>query len=150
MSNMKYDITEIYDVLRARKENAYVCADIRHLKPINDEIGIKAGDAVILETMRRLEETCNDDDLFMRVGGDEFVIVTNSKDMAHAEDIVLKVGSNHESINVDGIDVPVETHIGAFIGLPEKLSADVVFDEIAKKMKLIHMEEIKKYNESIK
>ena len=140
MSGVKFDITEIYDVLHARRENAYVCADIRHLKPINDEIGIKAGDAVILETMRRIEEACNEDDLFLRIGGDEFVVFTNSRDMAHAEDIVRKVGSNHDSINVDGRDIPVETHIGAFIGLPEKFNADVVFDELARKMKLIHEE----------
>ena len=138
MGGMKFDLTELYDVMRERKDNAYVCADIWHLKPINDNISIKAGDAVILETMRRLEAACNEDDIFLRIGGDEFVIFTNSKDMTHAEDIVMKVGSNHDSINVDGRDIPVEVHIGAFIGLPEKLSADVVFDEIAERMKLIH------------
>ena len=53
--------------------------------------------------------------------------------MSHAEDIVMKVGNNHDSINVDGRDIPVEIHIGAFVGLPEKLSADAVFDEIAEK-----------------
>lgn len=138
MGGMKFDLTEIYDVMRDRKDNAYVCADIWHLKPINDNISIKAGDAVILETMKRLEAACNEDDVFMRVGGDEFVIFTNSKDMSHAEDIVMKVGNNRDSINVDGRDIPVEIHIGAFIGLPDKLSADAVFDEIAEKMKIIH------------
>ena len=31
MSGTKYDLTELYDVLRERKDNAYVCADIKHL-----------------------------------------------------------------------------------------------------------------------
>lgn len=138
MSGMKYDIAELYDVLRDRRDKAYVCADIKYLMWINEKLGRKAGDAVILETMRRIEAACNDDDIFLRIGGDEFVVFTNSEDKAHAEDIVAQVGNNHDRIHVDGKDIAVETHIGSFVGFPEKISAEVVFYEIAKKMSIIH------------
>ena len=138
MSGTRYDITELYDVLRQRRDFAYVCADIKELMAVNDNYGLKAGDAVILETMRRIEDACNDDDIFLRIGGDEFVVFTGSSDMAHADEIVEKVGSNHGAINVDGKDITVETHVGAFVGLPERISAKNVFDQISENLKEIH------------
>ena len=138
MSGTKYDITELYDVLRERRDNAYVCADVKHLMWINDNLGTKAGDAVILETMKRIEDACNDDDIFLRIGGDEFVVFTGSSDRAHADEIVAKVGDNHDSITVDGKEIIVETLIGAFLGFPDRVSAKNVFDEIAKNIDEIH------------
>jgi AraC family transcriptional regulator len=140
MSGTKYDITELYDVLRERRDCAYVCADVKRLMWVNETFGHKGGDAVILETMKRIEDACNDDDIFLRVGGDEFVIITGSSDMAHANEIVEKVGSNHNSITVDGKEIPVETHVGAFIGMPERINAKNVFDQLFK-----NLDEIIKY-----
>ena len=51
MSGTKYDITELYDVLRERRDCAYVCADVKRLMWVNETFGNKGGDAVILETM---------------------------------------------------------------------------------------------------
>ena len=135
---MKFDLTELYDVLRDRKDMYYVCADIKHLKWINDNLGIKAGDAVILETMRRIDEACEKDDVLIRTGGDEFVVFTNSSESAHAEEIVKKVGENHGSINVDGTEISVEVYVGAFKGFPERVNAESVFRELAEKYMIIH------------
>jgi AraC family transcriptional regulator len=134
MSGSKYDITELYDVLRERRDCAYVCADIKRLMWVNDNFGNKAGDAVIAETMRRIDEACNDDDIFLRIGGDEFVVLTGSSDRAHADEIVEKVGSNHDSITVDGKEITVETHVGVFAGMPERINAKNVFDQLFKNM----------------
>ena len=108
---------------------------------INDNLGTKAGDAVILETMRRIENACNDTDIFLRIGGDEFVVFTDSNDRAHADEIVYEVGNNKGSITVDGKEVAVETHVGAFVGLPEKINAKTAFDQIAKNIEEIHSAE---------
>ena len=138
MSGTKYDITQLFDVLRERKDNAYVCADIKHLMWINDNLGNKAGDAVILEAMKRIEDACNDDDIFLRIGGDEFVVFTGSSDRTHADEIVAQVGDNHDSITVDGKEVTVEVHVGAFVGFTGKINAQNVFNEIAKNIDEIH------------
>lgn len=138
MSRMKYDLTELYDVLKERKDNAYVCADIKHLMWINDNIGHKAGDAAILEAMRRIDAACSDDDIFLRIGGDEFVVFTGSSDPAHAEEIAAKVRDCHDTITVDGKEVTVEVLAGAFVGFPGRVDAKNVFDEISRKIDEVH------------
>ncbi|MBP5417118.1 MAG: helix-turn-helix domain-containing protein [Clostridiales bacterium] len=138
MSRTKYDITELYDVLRQRKDNVYVCADIKHLMWVNDNLGRKAGDAVILETMRRIEEACSEDDIFLRIGGDEFVVFTNSSDRTHADEMVNAIRNDHGKITVDGKEITVETHVGAFVGFPDRISAKNVFNMIAGNIDEIH------------
>ena len=138
MKRIKYDLTELYDVLKARKDNAYVCADIKRLMWINDNYGSKAGDAAILETMKRIDAACNEEDIFLRVGGDEFVVFTNSTDPTHAEEIAAKVRNCHDAITVDGNEITVEIFTGTFVGFPGKVSAQNVFDEIARNIDVIH------------
>ena len=142
MKRIKYDLTELYDVLKKRKDNAYVCADIKHLMWINDNLGHKVGDAAISEAMRRIDAACNEDDVFLRIGGDEFVVFTSSTDSSHAEEIVSKIKDCHDTITADGKEVTVEILAGSFIGFHERISAKNVFDEIAKNIDMIH----KKYN----
>lgn len=126
MVGNKYDLTELYDVLQERKDNAYVCADLERLMWINNNLGRKAGDEALLELMRRVESACGEDDIFMRIGGDEFVVITNSEDIAYANEIVAKVmAKNGEKVSVDGVEFEVRVHIGAFQSFRSK-SANVV------------------------
>lgn len=140
MGRVKYDLTELYDVIQERKNNAYVCADLCRLMWINDNLGKDAGDAALLELMRRVEEACSEEDVFLRIGGDEFVVFTNSQDMAHANEIVQKVSlRNDEKIRCGDKEFPVYVHIGAFRGNFEKhVNANEMFATIAEGIHEIH------------
>jgi diguanylate cyclase (GGDEF)-like protein/PAS domain S-box-containing protein len=61
----------------AREQNMMaVCyLDLDGFKPINDTMGHEAGDRVLIEIAKRIQETIRGGDTVARLGGDEFVIL---------------------------------------------------------------------------
>lgn len=137
---VKYDLTELYNVIQERKNNAFVCADIRELSWVNENLGVEAGDAALLELIKRVEDACSEDDVFLRTGGDEFVVFTNSSDMSHANEIVSKVSArNGEKVKSGEHEFPLFIHIGAFKSNFERhVNANEMFSTITEKMEEIH------------
>lgn len=140
MSGIRYDLTELYNVLQERKNKAYVCADLSHLQWINTNQGREAGDAALLELMKRVEKSCNERDIFLRVGGDEFVVFTDSEKMNHANDIVREVNlQNGQTIQCGNLEISVSIHIGAFKQkFDGHVNATEMFALITDGMKEIH------------
>lgn len=60
---------------RNGSELAVVFFDLDRFKPINDQYGHEAGDAVLVAVARRIRERVRDTDTCGRIGGDEFVIL---------------------------------------------------------------------------
>lgn len=58
--------------------------DIDHFKRINDSRGHQAGDAVIKQLAARIAEALRTEDIFARVGGEEFAVVTRGLDVRGA------------------------------------------------------------------
>ncbi|WP_062099453.1 bifunctional diguanylate cyclase/phosphodiesterase [Caulobacter sp. CCH5-E12] len=54
---------------------AVICIDLDHFKEANDQHGHLAGDALLVETARRLQSTVPAPSFAARLGGDEFIVV---------------------------------------------------------------------------
>ncbi|MBQ7781720.1 MAG: helix-turn-helix domain-containing protein [Lachnospiraceae bacterium] len=101
------DISELYELFKNRKNCYFVCGDIKSLIPIN-EISRKAGDLAILEAMNRMEREAGDEDVVFRIGGDEFVILTDSEDISYAEGICERIKSyNGQSFAYEDRQIPM-------------------------------------------
>jgi diguanylate cyclase (GGDEF)-like protein/PAS domain S-box-containing protein len=83
---------------------AIVYIDLDGFKEINDTFGHGAGDAVLAEVAQRLERIVRADDLVVRIGGDEFVLVVRNV----SEDVSLRIAARV----VDELALPYEVSIG--------------------------------------
>uniref|UniRef100_UPI0005F5921A sensory box/GGDEF family protein n=1 Tax=Caulobacter vibrioides (strain ATCC 19089 / CIP 103742 / CB 15) TaxID=190650 RepID=UPI0005F5921A len=54
---------------------AVICIDLDHFKEANDQHGHLAGDALLVETARRLQSAVQAPSFAARLGGDEFIVV---------------------------------------------------------------------------
>lgn len=80
---------------------AVIVADLDHFKQINDEYGHEVGDFVLQEIAKTLKAFVRSEDLIVRWGGEEFLILLVGTDLAGAqvlaEKIRQKVASMHFS-----------------------------------------------------
>lgn len=99
---------------------AVMVADLDHFKRINDLYGHASGDAVLVETARRLRDNLRGVDLIARIGGEEFLIVMPATPLSEARvaasRLCRKIGGR--GFVVPGADNPitVTVSIGVTIG----------------------------------
>ena len=60
---------------RSGKQPAVISADVNKLKRVNDELGHRAGDALLVEVARRLRSACRPFDVPARLSGDEYAVL---------------------------------------------------------------------------
>jgi diguanylate cyclase (GGDEF)-like protein len=62
--------------------------DLNYFKAINDNLGHAAGDALLVDIARRLQQAARESDTVTRLGGDEFAVVLPGTSAAHALEVV--------------------------------------------------------------
>ena len=90
--------------------------DLDHFKHINDTLGHRAGDALLIESARRLQSVLRAGDTLSRQGGDEFVLLLPGCGNVQAAQVAEKLleASSH-SMLLDGHDVVVTLSVGIAI-----------------------------------
>lgn len=85
---------------KGRLSGGVFLIDIDHFKRVNDSHGHAAGDSVLVEVARRLTSIVREEDLVVRWGGEEFLIVVDGSEAASASPLAQRL--------LDGIaQVPV-------------------------------------------
>ena len=81
--------TALAKALRHNTQLAVLFLDLDHFKSINDSLGHKTGDNLLINVSRRLKAICKPQtDILARLGGDEFVIVLPQ--LKNPSDAVIK------------------------------------------------------------
>jgi len=115
---------------RTRRTPNYTCAvfflDLDRFKMINDSLGHLAGDAVLIETARRLEKCARPGDTAARLGGDEFVILFEEiRDVENAKSIAERIQQTFaEPFHVNDTEIVSKPSIGIALGSSEYQHAE--------------------------
>ena len=118
MARKNVDISEAYDLLKQMKDTYVLCFDIAGMDSIN-KISYKAGDLAILETARRIDAASGDNMLLLRIGGDEFALITGLEEETAAKGLAEKVLSqNGECFTYETKLLPLSLHC-ALITVPD-------------------------------
>lgn len=97
----------------AHKQLVIFFLDLDHLKSVNDELGHDMGDLMIKTTADILSACKRPDELIMRYGGDEFVILGRGYDDAEAKKYVEEIHAAMKKYSEDNnLGIPLEASIG--------------------------------------
>ncbi|GHE89168.1 GGDEF domain-containing protein [Thalassotalea profundi] len=102
---------------RANTPLSLIVCDIDWFKKINDTYGHAAGDKVLIDFSKNIKEALRVEDVFIRIGGEEFIIMLPQINL---ESAVLVAERLRLSIDLLPINVGVESiHITASFGVAE-------------------------------
>ena len=92
---------------------ALLFLDLDHFKNINDSLGHRVGDRVLVALARRLELQLHPHDTVARMGGDEFVILTSGRSTAEVETLAQKLlDSTSTPFQIEGHELTISLSIG--------------------------------------
>jgi diguanylate cyclase (GGDEF)-like protein/PAS domain S-box-containing protein len=119
-----------HSLVRSRRhgeEVAVLFVDLDRFKLVNDGMGHRAGDTVLIETGSRLCEAARADDTVARLGGDEFTILCENAGEAEARSIAERIiAAFARPFEHDGREFHLSVSVGIRISEPTSTSGDLL------------------------
>ena len=125
-----YERTE--ETLTRRAADGSICAvmlfDLDRFKEINDTMGHRSGDAVLVEVGPRVKEVLRGGDTVARLGGDEFcVLLPNVSGSANAVQVAERIIAVLEQpFEMDGANLGIEASCGIALAPADGETADLL------------------------
>ena len=113
---------------RHNRQLVLLLLDLDRFKPVNDELGHAAGDAVLQQAAHRMRAVVRDTDFVARLGGDEFAILLPDVESIEAGGAVA--GKLIKSLSRTFLIGERRVHIGASIGISVYPQDAVEFDPL--------------------
>lgn len=133
--NRTYLLNALNQTLESCQNNSSGVAvfflDLDRFKTINDTLGHKAGDELLIEVAARLVKVTRQSDTIARWGGDEFVIMMSGNfDETVVNNIAeLTLSTMREPLDLSGRQIKVLTSIGVAIKADEFISAESLIQQ---------------------
>ncbi|WP_198782006.1 sensor domain-containing diguanylate cyclase [Shewanella putrefaciens] len=126
-------------IARAKREQlptGLLMMDMDGLKQINDTHGHRAGDAVLLEFAKRLQQTTRDTDLAARLGGDEFGVILTPQENPEAVTTALQriEAAMASPLTFEGRNYQLQVSIGAIVLPQDGMEPDQLLELADKRM----------------
>ncbi|MBT8495205.1 MAG: sensor domain-containing diguanylate cyclase [Deltaproteobacteria bacterium] len=93
--------------------------DVDHFKPINDRYGHDVGDLVLTEVAHKLRAAIRSDDVLVRYGGEEFLVLLPSTSARVAREVAERMRLTLQEGTFFAGDAPIEVRIS--VGIAEHL-----------------------------
>lgn len=101
-SSLDEELERRIEAARSGKNLCGLLVDIDAFKAINDSLGHEAGDRALEDVSDILHSSVRVEDLVARMGGDEFVVLADSRDVLDIEVLVLRIEGAVDSLNASG------------------------------------------------
>jgi diguanylate cyclase (GGDEF)-like protein/PAS domain S-box-containing protein len=113
---------------RGRTKVALLFLDLDDFKVVNDTLGHRAGDRLLIEVARRLTEATRDGDIAARQGGDEFTILL---DRVHGVDDAVASAERLATslcrpIELEGLNISITVSVGIALASDENAADDLL------------------------
>ncbi len=88
--------------------------DVDHFKRVNDEFGHDVGDRVLVVVAERLRSAIRGDDMLVRYGGEEFLVLLPNTPLDQARDIAERMRHKMQAnpVHAGGVDVEIRISVG--------------------------------------
>lgn len=122
---------EIARSKRYQRPLSVMLIDLDNFKQVNDTLGHSAGDEVLKHLANVISHNLRRNDIFGRIGGDEFAVITPELDIEEALKLAERLRQSMEGPTADsGLDVTISIGVTAF--LPGDTSIDVTMNRADK------------------
>ena len=131
-----YNRQYLFDFLKSAPIEQYqiLMLDIDHFKKINDTYGHDVGDVVLRTVSKNILHVIRKQDVFVRYGGEEFIILLHKKDTQQCQEIAERILKMVENLNVKVSEHRIKVTISIGVNpYPERFSSVDLAIKIADK-----------------
>lgn len=132
LANRRYSEASLTSYLsKMRREGdlfGLLLIDIDYFKKVNDTYGHEAGDAVLISLAKLFQKSFRENDLFGRLGGDEFIVIIENVSINSLIQICekLRLSVSNDLVNINGNLINYTVSIGATLSKRDDTMASIL------------------------
>lgn len=100
VGNRRYLLRRLEEAKNTQVGLTFFLVDLDHFKQVNDTLGHEVGDKVLVEFADIIQTLCRNDEIFARIGGEEFALIVADMGKATANQFAERMRRGAKSIDI--------------------------------------------------